>query len=99
MALWDLMRVVAVVGGVSAGVTTSMIGREATRASWVAGAAGLLVGAASLPLTNALGKRLTSERAFAALYLAVFFGTIALCVSAVIFVHRLIAVTIVKVTT
>jgi hypothetical protein len=68
-----------------------MIGREATLAIWVAGAAGLLVGAASLPLTNPLGKRLMSERAFAVLYLAVFLGTIALCLAAVIFVHRLIA--------
>ena len=91
MALWDLMRVVAVIGGVVAGVTYSMSAGQATLATWMAGAAGLLVGAATLPLTNALGKGLTTERAFAVLDAAVFFGTITLSVAAVIFVHRLIA--------
>jgi hypothetical protein len=91
MALWDLMRVVAIVGGVSAGVATSMGGHQATLATWVAGGTGLLVGASSLPLTNALGKRLAAERAFAVFYGAVFLGTTALCIATVIFVRRLIA--------
>ena len=87
MALWDLMRVVAIVGGVAAGVG----GREATFATWVAAAAGLVLGVVSLPLTNALAARVTSERGLAVVYFAVFFGTIALCAGAVVFVHRVVA--------
>ena len=90
MALWDLMRVVAIVGGVAAGVGASMGSREATFATWVAAAAGLVLGGVSLPLTNALAARVTSERGLAVVYFAVFFGTIALCAGAVVFVHRVV---------
>jgi len=87
MALWDLMRVVAIVGGVAAGVG----GRDGTFATWMAAAAGLVLGGVSLPLTNALAARVTSERGLAVLYLAVFVGTIAVCAGTVVFVHRIAA--------
>ena len=83
------MRLIAIVGGVAAGVGGS--GREATFATWIAAAAGLVICGVSSPLTNALAARVTSERGLALVYLAVFVGTIALCAGAVVLVHRVLA--------
>jgi len=97
VALWDLMRVVAITAGVAAGVggVASTVGRQATFALWVAGAASLALGALSLPLTNSLATTLTdkaaSERRLTVLYVAVFLGTTALCTVAVHLVYGLVA--------
>jgi hypothetical protein len=91
LALWDIMRLAAISGGVAGGVAFSMGGSEATLARWVAGAVGLVLGGISLPLTNALSKKVTSERGLSMLYGAVFFGTMALCAAVVILVHQAIA--------
>jgi hypothetical protein len=88
--VWDLMRLLAIGGGVAGGVGATMGARGATFATWVAGATGLVLGAVSLPTTNALILRVTSERGLAILHLAVFLGTIMLCVGTVLLVHRLV---------
>jgi hypothetical protein len=91
IALWDLMRVVAIAGGVAGGVGVVTGGREVTSATWIAGAIGLVFGGISLPLSNALLGRVLSERGLAVLYVTVFLATTVLCCGAVVLVSRAIA--------
>jgi hypothetical protein len=76
MALWDLMRIVAIVGGASFGHAFSSANAATTWATWAGTVIAVIVGLVSLPVSNAIARRASgSERQLAIVYVVTFVAT------------------------
>ena len=76
MALWDLMRLVAIVGGASFGRVFSAANGTPTWAVWTGAVIALTLGVTSLPVSNAIARRASgSERGLAIVYVVTFIAT------------------------
>ena len=76
MSLWDLMRMVAIVGGASAGHAVSAAAGGASWATWAGTVIALTAGLASFPASNAISRIASgSERWLAIVYVVTFLAT------------------------